>query len=265
MSVQLGSEFAGYRVEGVAGRGGMSVVYRAIEPGLERPVALKVISPELAADEKFRARFERESRLAASLDHPNVIPVHAAGEHDGLLYIAMRYVEGPDLRRLLDDRGALAPPTAALVVAQVASALQAAHARGLVHRDVKPGNILLTDLSDAPHVYLTDFGIARPEAATAGLTSVGEWVGTPDFAAPEQVEGRQPGSAADIYSLGCVLFAALTGRPPFERDGQLAKAWAHVHDDPQPLRAVRDDVPPPFEEVVRRALAAPGAPVRLRA
>ncbi|MBA2566749.1 MAG: serine/threonine protein kinase, partial [Thermoleophilaceae bacterium] len=122
MSVQPGSDFAGYRVEDVAGRGGMSVVYRAIEPGLERPVALKVISPELAVDETFRARFERESRLAASLDHPNVIPVHAAGEHEGLLYIAMRYVEGPDLRRVLADRGALAPPTAALVVAQVASA-----------------------------------------------------------------------------------------------------------------------------------------------
>ena len=168
MTVAPGRPFAGYRIEAVAGRGGMGVVYRAVQEGLERPVALKLIAPELARDQEFRARFVRESRLAASLDHPHVIPVYEAGEEDGSLFIAMRWVEGPDLRELVVERGPLAPAAAAALVAQVAGALEVAHARGLVHRDVKPANVLLAGTADAPHAYLSDFGLARRRSRSTG-------------------------------------------------------------------------------------------------
>src|SRR4051794_14369923 len=181
-----GTEIAGCRIEAVAGRGGMGVIYRAIDVHLGRPVAVKLIAADRASDEAFRVRFERESRLTASIDHPNVIPVYAAGEEDGVLYLVMRYVKGTDLRSLLKQEGHLAPDKAARVIAQVAAGLDAAHAAGLVHRDVKPANVLI---SDAGHVYLSDFGIVRHVDAETRITDSNEWVGSVDFMAPEHLEG----------------------------------------------------------------------------
>ena len=214
----------------------MGVVYRATQVSLGRPVALKVISETLSDRDDFRERFVRESRLAASLDHPNVIPVYAAGEEGGVLYIAMRFVDGTDLRGLLVAEGAFDPARAAGVVAQVASALDAAHERGLVHRDVKPANILVAARGGGEHTYLTDFGLTKRTASDSGLTAAGEWVGTLDYVAPEQVRGEQVDGRADVYALGCVLYELLTGQVPFERDDDIAKLWAHISDPaPSPL------------------------------
>jgi serine/threonine-protein kinase len=247
---------AGYRIEAVAGRGGMGVVYRARQLALDRVVALKLIAPELSDDEGFRARFARESRIAASLDHPNVIPVYEAGEDGERLFIAMRFVEGTDLGRMLAEDGALDPALAAELVAQAASALDAAHAHGLVHRDVKPANLLVAgDLPERPHVYLTDFGLARRDGSTGGLTTTGQWMGTPDYAAPEQIDGYDLDARSDVYALGCVLFAALTGTPPFADRPRMAKAAAHLQDHPPTLRSRRPSVPLALEPVVARALA----------
>jgi predicted Ser/Thr protein kinase len=252
----LGASVAGYRIEAFAGRGGMGVVYLARQIALDRAVALKLITPELARDEAFRARFARESRIAASLDHPNVIPVYEAGEDGDRLFIAMRFVDGTDLGRMLASEGALAPGLAAELVAQAASALDAAHARGLVHRDVKPANLLVTgDLPARPHVYLTDFGLARRDGSSTALTSTGQWMGTPDYAAPEQIDGQELDARADVYALGCVLFAALSGEPPFGARPRMAKAAAHLHEPPPTLRSLRASVPLAFEPVVARALA----------
>ena len=241
-----GAELAGYRIEAVAGRGGMGVVYRAWHLGLERPVALKVISPGLASQDEFRTRFRRESRLAAALDHPHVLPIYEAGESDGVLFIAMRWVDGIDLGRVLEEERALPLGRAVRLVTQVAGALDSAHARGLVHRDVKPANVLG---ADSDHAYLADFGLAKRDD-TAGLTETGRWLGTADYAAPEQIEGGEVGPAADVYALGCVLFAALTGGPPFPRESAVAVAYAQVHD---PAPAAR--VSPAMDAVVARALA----------
>jgi predicted Ser/Thr protein kinase len=247
---------AGYRIEAVAGRGGMGVVYRARQVALDRVVALKLIAPELSGDEAFRTRFARESRIAASLDHPNVIPVYEAGEDGDRLFIAMRFVAGTDLGRMLAEDGALDPALAAELVAQAASALDAAHARGLVHRDVKPANLLVAgDLPARPHVYLTDFGLARRDGSTGGLTTTGQWMGTPDYAAPEQIDGYDLDARGDVYALGCVLFAALTGGPPFGERPRMAKAAAHLQDAPPTLRSRRPSVPLALEPVVARALA----------
>src|SRR3954468_12754082 len=256
VSTMLGASVAGYRVESVAGRGGMGVVYLARQIALDRAVALKLIAPELARDEAFRARFARESRIAASLDHPNVIPVYEAGEDGDRLFIAMRFVDGTDLGRMLASEGALAPGVAAELVAQAASALDAAHARGLVHRDVKPANLLVTgDLPARPHVYLTDFGLARRDGSSTALTSTGQWMGTPDYAAPEQIDGQELDARADVYALGCVLVAGLAGEPPFGARARMAKAAAHLHEPPPTLRSLRASVPLAFEPVVARALA----------
>src|SRR5690242_6635559 len=234
----------------------MGVVYRAWDSALERSVALKVIAPAFSRDGKYRERFVREALATARLDHPNVIPVYDAGEDDdGQLYIAMRFVDGEDLGTLLHQSGPLAPALAAEIVAQAASALDAAHARGLVHRDVKPANVLVTG-SGRPHVYLTDFGLAKWEETTgSGLTSTGGWMGTPDYLAPEQVEGETPDARTDVYALGCVLFAALTGQPPFADVPRMRKATAHMQDAPPSLRDVAPGVPKAFEPVVKRALA----------
>ena len=256
MTVAPGRLFAGYRVEAVAGRGGMGVVYRAVQEGLERPVALKLIAPELARDPEFRARFVRESRVAASLEHPHVIPVYEAGEEDESLFIAMRWVDGPDLRELVVERGPLAPPAAAELLRQVAGALDVAHAGGLVHRDVKPANVLIAGTPEAPHAYLSDFGLARGEESIDRLTRTGGAVlGTAAYSAPEQIEGRPLAGRADVYALGCVLFFALTGRPPFRRDTELATAWAQVHDQPPTLRSAGVEVPAALELALGRALA----------
>jgi streptogramin lyase len=236
-----GAILGDFRIEGEIGRGGMGVVYRATQVSLGRPVALKVISETLSDRDDFRERFVRESRLAASLDHPNVIPVYAAGEQEGVLYIAMRFVDGTDLRGLLAAEGAFDPARAAGVVAQVASALDAAHERGLVHRDVKPANILVAARGGGEHTYLTDFGLTKRTASDSGLTAAGEWVGTLDYVAPEQVRGEQVDGRADVYALGCVLFELLTGQVPFERDDDIAKLWAHISDPaPSPLDLAPD-------------------------
>src|SRR4051812_32492508 len=184
----VGSEVAGYRIEAVAGEGGMGIVYAATQLKLNRRVALKVIAPDLASQANFQERFKSESRLAASIDHPNVIPVYEAGEADGLLFLVMRYVEGTDLRQLLDREGVLEPVRAARLLAQVAAALSAAHRQGLVHRDIKPANVLTVydPQERREHAYLTDFGIAREAAAAGGLTRAGAVVGTTDYLAPER-------------------------------------------------------------------------------
>jgi streptogramin lyase len=243
-----GDVFVNHRIQGLAGRGGMGVVYRAIDLDLDRIVALKVIAPALADDPDFRARFVAESKAAASIEHPHVIPVYYAGEREGVLFIVMRYVDGPDLRALVRAEGQLDPERAAQIVAQVGGALDAAHAHGLVHRDVKPANVLLgTD----DHAYLTDFGLTKREASTgAGLSRPGGWVGTLGFVAPEQIRGERVDARTDVYALGCVLVHALTGGAPYIRDSDEATLWAHLNDPP-PV----DRVPREFAGVVERALS----------
>ena len=246
-----GSEFAGYRIEEVAARGGMGVVYRATQLRLTRPVALKLVTPALAHDASFRERFRREWMIAASIDHPNVIPVYEAGEEDGALFIAMRWVVGTNLREEI-DRGPLEPERAARIVSQVAGALDAAHERDLIHRDVKPANILITGHD---HVYLTDFGLTKHASSISGLTRTGQWVGTVEYTAPEQIEGAPVSPRADVYALGCVLFEALTGQTPFKRDNDLATLWAHVYTPSPSVVEVSPDVPARFDTVVQRAMA----------
>ncbi len=242
--------FAGCRIDGVAGRGGMGVVYAATELRLQRPVALKLIVADRTQDEEFRARFEHESRLAASIDHPNVIPVYGAGEEDGVPYLVMRLVRGTDLHRLLRREHQLEPARAARIVAQVAAGLDAAHARGLVHRDVKPANVLL---DAGEHVYLTDFGLTRLTNADTRITESGRWLGTVDFASPEQLRGERCDARSDVYALACVLYAALTGGPPLQRATVPAAIHAALHDIPP--RASSRGAPPPFDRVLARALA----------
>jgi predicted Ser/Thr protein kinase len=247
-----GDEFAGHRILGIAGRGGMGVVYRAIQLDLDRPVALKLIAPQLAEDPEFRERFVRESRAAASIDHPNVIPIYYTGENDGALYIAMRYVEGSDLRTLVRAEEHLDPDRAANIVAQVASALDAAHARGIVHRDVKPANVLL---GAGEHAYLTDFGLTKSVTSHTGSTREGGWVGTLGYVAPEQIRGERVDARADVYALGCVLYHALAGQAPYQRETDEATLWAHLHDDPPAVHDEIPSVPDGFDGVVARALA----------
>src|SRR4051794_11347191 len=250
-----GDVVGGYRLEALIGRGGMGVVYRAAQPGLERDVALKIISPEWSDDPAFHARFRSEARLAAAVEHPNVLPVYDAGEAGGVLYLAMRLVHGPDLSVLVRQVGPLAPARAVAVVAQVAAALEAAHAVGLVHRDVKPSNVLVTDPGGAEHVYLTDFGLARLVTGDATATGDGRWAGTADYAAPEQIRGERGDARTDVYAAGAVLFWALTGQVPFPRPTQEAKLWAHLSDPPPAPSAIVPAVPAVVDAVVARALA----------
>ena len=245
VALSRGMIFAGYRVEAQVGRGGMGVVYRATDLSLERPVALKLVAPELAEDERFRERFLREPRLAASLDHPHVIPIYEAGEHDGQLYLAMRFVEGSDLRTILEREEKLSPERTLAVLAQVADALDAAHRRALVHRDVKPANVLL-DVDE--HAYLTDFGITKQVGGDS--TDTGSIVGTLDYLAPEQIRGDPVDGRADVYALGCVLYECLAGVPPFRRPTEAQSLWAHMQEHPAPLRGQ-----PRLDPVLRKALA----------
>jgi CHASE2 domain-containing sensor protein/tRNA A-37 threonylcarbamoyl transferase component Bud32 len=244
----------GYRMEEVVGRGAMGVVYKATQLALERQVAVKVISPEHARDPSFQARFERESRLAASVEHANVIPVYEAGEDDGLLFIAMRYIDGVDLGVMVEHLGPLAPLRAAEILTEVAGALDAAHAHGLVHRDVKPANILLS--ADAPeHAYLTDFGVAKITISQdATITSSGQWIGTLDYVAPEQLRGDAIDGRADIYALGGVLLYGLTGQVPYPLESDVAKLLAHL-DAPAPVASALDAALAAFDPVIARAMA----------
>jgi serine/threonine protein kinase len=250
-----GDEFAGYRVERQLGRGGMGVLYLALEPGLERRVALKLIVPEAAADEVFARRFAEESKIAASIEHPNVVPIYAAGEEAGVPFIAMRYVSGSDLGRRLAHEGRLEPAVAAALIAQVGNGLDAIHAAGLVHRDVKPANVLLGGGSGDDHAYITDFGVARNVATESGLTQTGRFVGTLDYVAPEQISGAAVDARADVYALGCLLFKLLTGEVPFPRDGEAARLYAHLNDPPPAPSLHATGVPMALDDVVIRAMS----------
>jgi streptogramin lyase len=250
--IGIGSEFVGYRIDELIGRGGMGVVYRAYDLRLKRTVALKLMAPELAVDQRFRERFSREAELAMSLEHPNVVPIHDAGDVDGRLYLAMRHVEGTDLRALLHAEGALDPARALVICNQVANALDAAHAKGLIHRDVKPSNVLL-DAND--HVYLADFGLTRRLGEQGGPPGEGRSVGTPAYLAPEHIEGEPVDGRADIYSLGCLLYECLTGETPFVRGSRLAVAWAHLEEAPPRASHHRPELPVAIDTAILKAMA----------
>src|SRR5215208_1576481 len=249
---RVGTSVAGYTIERLLGRGGMGAVYLAEDTALARKVALKLLSPELAENERFRERFLRESRVAASLDHPHVVPIYQAGEADGVLYIAMRYVEGTDLKALLEREGPLEPSRALALCEQVAGALDAAHARGLVHRDVKPANVLL---DEAGHAYLADFGLTKQASSISGLTGTGQLVGTVDYVAPEQVKGEPVGGSADEYALACVLYQCLAGEPPFTRESEVATLWAQVHEPAAGVSERRPELSSALDGVLAKGLA----------
>jgi serine/threonine protein kinase len=248
-----GSTFGGYQVESVVGLGGIGVLYRARQLRLDRPVALKLVEADVARDPVIRERLRREARAVASLDHPNVVPLYEAGEENGTVYIVTRWVDGTELGTLLHRDGPLSPRRAAETAAQIAAALELAHEKGLVHRDVKPSNVIVTPEG---HVYLTDFGLAKRAETAAGLTAGDQMLGTVDYVAPEQIEGSEPDARSDVYSLGCVLYEMLAGEAPFAaHKGGMAKMWAAVNADPQPMNERRQDVPPALEQVMRRAMS----------
>ena len=250
-----GSRVGGYLLEEQVGAGGMAVVFRARDERLRRVVALKVLGPGLAADEDFRRRFIRESRAAAAVEDPHIIPVHEAGQAGGVLFIAMRYVSGGDVRTLLRREGPLPAARAAAIISPVASALDSAHAAGLVHRDVKPANMLLDVRPGRPdHVYLSDFGLSKG-TLSAGLTGTGHFLGTPGYAAPEQIQGRPVDGRADQYALACTAFELLCGSAVFPRDEVLAMMYAHLSEPPPSLSSRRAGTPAGADGVLARALA----------
>ena len=251
-----GALVAGYRVEARIGAGGMAVVFRARDVGLGRTVALKILAPALAGDQEFRERFVRESRAAAAVDHPHIIPVYAAGEADGVLYIAMRYVPSGDLRELLRRDGKLTAERAARLLFPLASALDIGHLAGLVHRDVKPANILIDTANGvADHPYLADFGLAKGAASTAGMTGTGQFIGTLEYAAPEQISGRRAVPQTDQYALACAAFTMLAGAAPFPREEPTAVLWAHMSEPPPSVTALRPDLAQGIDQVIARAMA----------
>ncbi len=253
---RAGSLVAGYRLEAQVGAGGMAVVFRARDQRLGRPVALKILAPALTADAAFRRRFIAESRAAAAVADPHIIPVYEAGEAGGVLFIAMQFVIGGDLRRVLDREGPLEPDRAAEFVSPVASALDAAHAAGLVHRDVKPANILVDARPDRPdHVYLSDFGVSKGAVSSVSLTGAGQFLGTPDYSAPEQIQGRAVDGRTDQYALACVAYQLLTGAVPFERDQGMAVLLAHLSEPPPSLAARRPGLPAAADAVLARGMA----------
>jgi class 3 adenylate cyclase len=254
VTLEAGAQLGRYRIESLVGRGGMGAVYLATDTQLERRVALKVLSPDLTDDARFRDRFIAESRIAASLDHPNIVPLYEAGEIDGQLFIAMRYIDGHDLSGVIAERGALPIALAVRIVADIAAALDAAHAKGLVHRDVKPGNVLLAGSDEAPHVYLTDFGLTK-RLGDASMSAAGQIVGSIGYVAPEQVEGRPVDARTDVYSLGCLAYEILAGVQPFRRDSEMAVLMAHVQDPPPSLLAMRPELPEALDAAIARAMA----------
>ena len=247
---RIGTEVAGYRIDQAIGRGGMGVVYRAEHLTLGRQAALKIIVPNLAESEGFRTRFLQEARIAATLVHPNVVTVYDAGDVGGLLYIAMQYVEGSDLAKVLRSDGRLKPFRALDVLRQVAAALDAAHAAGLVHRDVKPGNILI----QGRDAYLTDFGLTKRLSSGDALTRPGEVVGTVHYLAPEQIEGKDVDGRTDVYALGCLLYQCLSGELPYPRDSDIAVIYAHIQEDPPKLSVRRPDLPAGLDQVIAKAM-----------
>ncbi|GAA3445493.1 serine/threonine-protein kinase [Planomonospora venezuelensis] len=252
----IGREIAGYHVEDVIGKGGMAVVYLAVDSRLGRRVALKVLNPLLGEDDRFRQRFILESRTVAGIDHPNIIPIYEAdAADDGTLYIAMRYVDGPDLRRLFYDRGPLPISQVNRIAAQVAAALDTSHAHDLIHRDVKPANILIAGHAEGEHVYLTDFGITKHRTSISGLTQTDQFIGTPRYMSPEQINKEVIDGRCDQYGLACVVYEALAGRLPFQRDNEIALLWAHLAEPPTPLSSLRPELPAEVDGVMMRALA----------
>jgi serine/threonine-protein kinase len=248
---RIGTVIAGYRIEERIGRGGMGVVYRAEHLNLRRRAAIKIIAPDLAESEGFRERFTREARIAAALQHPNIVTVYDAGEVDGLLYLAMQYIEGSDLSAMLRTERRLRPYRAVDVCRQVASALDAAHAMGLIHRDVKPANVLI----EGRTAFLTDFGLTkRLDGAQTQLTRAGDVVGTIHYVAPEQIEGSPVSARTDVYSLGCLLYHCLTGQVPFTRDTDVAVIYAHLSEDPPRITALRPELPEGLDGVIAKAL-----------
>ncbi len=233
--MKVGDRLGDFEIVGIAGAGGMGVVYKARQQSLDRDVALKVIREEIASEPEYRERFLREARLAASVDHPHVVTVYDVGDEDGRLYLVMQWIDGTDLRQLLDSSGRLPPKRAVALGTQLAGALDALHGvSGLVHRDVKPANVLLREVAGKDHAYLTDFGIAKPPEALENLTRTGSTVGTTGYLSPEQIQGREAGPRSDLYALGCLTFEMLTGKTPFRGDNELAVRWAHAQD-PRPL------------------------------
>ncbi len=253
-----GSTIAGYEVEGVVGAGGIGTLYRARQLRLDRPVALKLVGPDVASEPVVRERLRREARTVAALDHPNVVPLYEAGEENGTVYIVTRWVEGTELGALIRRDGRMDAERAARIAAQIAAALELAHEQGLVHRDVKSSNVIVTS---EDHVYITDFGLAKRAGTASGLTGVDQMLGTVDYVAPEQIEGGEPDARGDVYGLACVLFEMLTGEPPFGgQKGGMAKMWAHVNAEPASVREMRPDVPAALDDLIRRALSkAPDA------
>jgi serine/threonine protein kinase/N-acetylneuraminic acid mutarotase len=252
--LEPGSLFAGYRIEGILDRGGMGLVYKATDVELERTVALKLIAPEHTQNPDAATRFKSEARLAASLEHPNIVPIHRGGDYHGVLYLAMRFVPGTNLRQVI-DRGQLSLDQVQRVVRSVGSALDAAHEGGLVHRDVKPANILLSGAAPHEQIYLTDFGLTKKLGSPGSLTRTGAWVGTADYVAPEQIQGGAVDGRTDVYSLGCVLYEMLTGSVAYPKDNDMAKLWAHVQDPPPSPRLKRPELAEAFDDVVSRATA----------
>ena len=251
-----GSRLGGYRLEEQVGAGGMAVVFRAHDERLDRLVALKIMTPAMGSDDMFRQRFIRESRAAAAVEDPHIIPVYEAGEAGHVLFIAMRLVRGGDVRSLLRREGPLSPDRVASIISPVASALDAAHAAGLVHRDVKPANILLDRRPGRPdHVYLSDFGLSKSAEVSLGLTAAGQFLGTPDYTAPEQIEGLPVDGRTDQYALACAVFELLTGQAPFHRSESFAAIWAHLNKPPPSLAERRPGLPPAVDRVIAKALA----------
>jgi sugar lactone lactonase YvrE/predicted Ser/Thr protein kinase len=249
--IEPGAQMSSYRVDLLVGRGGMGEVYRAWDERLERNVALKILPQQLAEDDAFRERLLRESRVAASLDHANVVPVYEAGEADGRFFLAMRYVDGTDLRTVLHRDGALPPERVLEIATQIASALDAAHAQGLVHRDVKPSNVLVDERG---HCYLADFGLTQ-SVSSRGQPTDGSLLGTLDYVAPEQIRGDDVDGRADVYSLGCLLFECMTGEVPFARPSEVATIYAHLEEGAPLASHVRPDLPRELDAVLTRAMA----------
>ena len=255
MDVHPGTVVAGFLVESLIGQGAMGAVYLSEDAKAGRRVALKLLGRGLIEDERFRKRFMREAEIAASLDHPHIVPTLTFGEEDGRLYLAMAYVKGSDMRELLRRDGRLPPARTLRLIGQVADALDAAHAAGLVHRDVKPGNILVTGEPGGEHAYVCDFGLARHLSSVSSLTGDRGFVGTIDHVPPEQIAGRPIDRRADVYSLGCVLYECLTGERPFERESELALIYAHLNDTPPPVTDLNPELPEALAAVVATALA----------